>query len=308
MTAAEVKKLGQIRVDYITKRERELGKQLTAAENELLDQILAKFISQFIEDNGKITFDGSTIKLTQALDKIINAFMGNQNMQIVRSYIGGLANIGELNYDYFKEVAGKRAADVRTGANDFMREQIGLSQNNTLVKNGFLDTFVNDPFLKSALKSYTIKAITGGMPQADFVRGLRNLIVTSNEGTGLLSRYYQTFAYDTMSQYDRAIGNQYRVRLDLRAGIYAGGLVEDSRDFCISKNNKVFTVEEMETDWPKDPDLLKTKKEKETGILIGYNPLIDLGRWRCRHTINWISKELAIKLRPDLKDYFAQAA
>lgn len=308
MTAAEVKKLGKVRVDYITKRERELGRQLTAAEKELLDIILAKFITKFTEDKGQITFDGSTVKLTQALDQIIDSFMRNQNMQIVRSYINGLATIGQLNYDYFNEVAGKRAAEVRTGANDFMREQIGLSQSNALVKNGFLDTFVNDPFLKSSLKSYTIKAITGGMPQADFVRGLRNLIVTSNEGIGLLARHYQTFAYDTMSQYDRAIGEQFRVKLGMKCFIYAGGLVEDSREFCIKKNDKVFTVEEALEQWPDDPDLLKTKKEKESGILIGYNPLIDLGRWRCRHTKNYISNELAIKLRPDLKDILSNAA
>jgi hypothetical protein len=51
-------------------------------------------------------------------------------------------------------------------------------------------------------------------------------------------------------------------------------------------------VEETET-W-KD-DLTLPGKSKE-----GYNPLIDRGRWRCRHSIRYIPKELACDMRPDL--------
>ena len=32
-----------------------------------------------------------------------------------------------------------------------------------------------------------------------------------------------------------------------------------------------------------------------------YNPIIERGRYNCRHFINWITKELAEQLRPDLK-------
>jgi len=67
----------------------------------------------------------------------------------------------------------------------------------------------------------------------------------------------------------------------------------------------VFTVEEAETQWPKDPTLPKSKKERDTGIL-AYNPTVDMGRWNCRHRTRYITPALAIKFRPELAEYFGR--
>ena len=72
-------------------------------------------------------------------------------------------------------------------------------------------------------------------------------------------------------------------------------------EFCIKRNGKVFTVEEAEKEWPKDPTLPRTRKERQSGVLTGYNPTVDMGRWNCRHRTRYISPALAEQLRPDLK-------
>ena len=60
-------------------------------------------------------------------------------------------------------------------------------------------------------------------------------------------------------------------------------------------------------EWEKDPTLPRTKAERESGVLIGYIPEVDAGRYNCRHAINWISKELALVLRPDAKKFVKAA-
>jgi hypothetical protein len=92
----------------------------------------------------------------------------------------------------------------------------------------------------------------------------------------------------------------YAQKLGLDTFIYAGGLIETSRPFCKKHNDKVFTVEEAEKQWPKDSALPRTKVERESGTLVGYNPTVDMGRWNCRHRIRYIPRTLAEQLRPDL--------
>lgn len=74
--------------------------------------------------------------------------------------------------------------------------------------------------------------------------------------------------------------------------IYSGGLTSDSRPFCEERNGKVYTRAEIETwrdlEWEQKPQ--------------NYNPFKDLGGDGCRHKLDWISKQLAEILRPDLKD------
>ncbi|HNR55534.1 MAG TPA: hypothetical protein PKJ19_10215, partial [Flavobacteriales bacterium] len=106
--------------------------------------------------------------------------------------------------------------------------------------------------------------------------------------------------FDTYQYLDRASSDAYATKLGLDAFIYAGGLIETSRDFCIKRNGKVFSRKEAEREWPKDPTLPRTKKERESGVLVGYDPLRDMGRWNCRHRIRFISDALAEQLRPDL--------
>ena len=54
--------------------------------------------------------------------------------------------------------------------------------------------------------------------------------------------------------------------------------------------------------WKNDPTLPRKTSERDSGTLVGYDPLVDMGRWNCRHRTRFISRELAQELRPDLPD------
>jgi hypothetical protein len=119
---------------------------------------------------------------------------------------------------------------------------------------------------------------------------------------GGLQKHFKTFAYDTYAQFDRATGSLYAVKLGLNAGIYSGTQVDSSRPFCAggkdsqsgivftSKIGRVFTREEIDSwaklDFQGKPD--------------NYVPAEDCGGHNCQHKIDWISDNLAVKLRPEL--------
>ena len=118
---------------------------------------------------------------------------------------------------------------------------------------------------------------------------------------GAIVNKYKSFVFDTYQQHDSATAKVFAENLNLQCFIYAGGLIDTSREFCEKRNGKVFTLDEAK-EWIDDPTLPRTKEERKTGQVLNYDPVIDRGRWRCRHHINFIPNSWAIRLRPELKD------
>lgn len=305
-TVKEVKELAKAREDFIIRKEAELGRRLTQLERTLLDNILSDFLKLFQEDRGILRFQGSMLTVNRALDEIFNKFYQNQYLQLVQNMVTDLATVSVLNSNYYGLfTTGKdQTTAIKNQVDDVMKNRIGLTKENKLAAGGFLDSFVQDNTLRDYLKKYTYQAVTGGAPYKDFVRGLGVIVRGAPDQDSMLAKHFKAFAFDTYAQFDASTGNQWRQKLNLRAAIYAGGLIDNSREFCIHKNDQVFTIEEMEA-WKDDPTLPRTKEERRVGHTIGYIGYIDRGRWNCRHQVNWISKQLAIRLRPDLKEYFA---
>ena len=304
-TPEDVTRLARAREEFIFEREKALGRTITGLERRLLNEVLGKFAELLSNSNGIVTFRGSQVTISNALDKIFNQFNRNENMDAVRGMANDLAKLGALNSRYYGmyTTSEKRTTAIAEQVDGFMQSRIGIGEQGSIAVGGFLDTFVKDPGLKEYLKKYVYNQVTGGAPYKTFVEGLRVAIEGTDGTDGKLRQHYKTFAFDTYSQYDAGIGNQWRIKLNLKAGLYAGNLIETSRKFCIERAKKVFTLEEMQT-WINDPDLPRTKEERDAGQVFNYVPQIDKGRWRCRHQINWLSKQIAIQLRPDLVNYF----
>lgn len=301
LTADEIRDAAKKRVEYIVSKERALGNLTKVAEGKLYDTLMDEFTRRLSGKDGKL-IGANNVSVINAINTIVDNFMANEQMVVMNSYISGLGAINGLNADYYNKLSGDKAKAYTKDANTYMASVIGIGSGNKLVRGGFLDSFVKDTTIKNELKQFVYGAVTGGTSFKDFTSQLRERVISSGDGSGVLQRHYKTFAYDTMSQYDRAIGLQYKEKLGLKYGLYSGGLIDDSREFCIKRNNKVFTDEEMGK-WVDDPTLPRSVKERKSGVVSGYNAAIDLGRWNCRHTINWISKEMALHLRPELSKH-----
>jgi hypothetical protein len=303
MSQAELFKL---KLEELQKRQEGLIDSVSRIQNQLHKLLINSLIENLNSQQGLILDNSDNLDLLEKFDDVFNKFDRVYGAGIAGIISDDFQSIAKLNEDYFEAfeiVNTQRFINIRRDVNKWLRINLGLNQKGGIHSGGFLDLVTSSDDLKEKLRKMTFKAITSGQPLETYTDSLKQLIVGTQDTDGELARHYKTFAYDQYQKFDRAHNQAFAKRLDLRAMIYEGGLIEDSRDFCEDKNGKVFTIEEM-TKWKDDPKLLRSKAEKESGVVVDYNPAIDLGRWNCRHVARWISEQLAIRLRPELKAYF----
>jgi len=214
--------------------------------------------------------------------------------ELVYKLIDATNNLLNINSDYYKtiETNGKRFDYVKRLMRQTMRERLGINLKGGLIRDGYLNSVSNSINIADEIKNILYRQVVlGRSNMKDVIKEVTTKISGGKETNGLIENHIRTQVFDTFTQVDREINNQFANRLKLKYFIYQGGLIENSREFCKKRNNKVFSVEETK-EWSNDKDLPLTKAEKESGKPIGYHPLIDCGRWNCRHTIRYISNEL----------------
>ena len=155
-----------------------------------------------------------------------------------------------------------------------------------LISGGYLDSLAKTDALKTLLKQYMLKGISGQVALADLTEGLRLLVVGNSDAVGYLQGYFRQYAYDVFNQVRELKSLEFSEGLGLVNLIYQGSLIDTSRKFCEKRAGKVYSITDTDT-WKDDPDLVE-KKTKET-----YLPLIERGRYNCRHWIDYISQEMA---------------
>jgi hypothetical protein len=164
--------------------------------------------------------------------------------------------------------------------------------NSEFVKNEFRNhTLSSNQSIKQLLHEITETTITlMSSDEGIDLTGLRKIIrdnfnINENE-----REFFHTKVHDLYSQYISIGKNEVRKKLGLRFAVYQGGLRDDSRHFCIERNGKCFSEFEIEQ-WR----YLDFQGKPEN-----YNPIYDCGGIDCVHRLDWISDQLAKRLRPDL--------
>lgn len=303
MSERELEKIFRQRQRLIDLQQKQLLRKVGDIEKEILKQLFMRFLDELNVSDGVIKSGRDEIKLSEAIDKIFKAFEKNQATQLAKQISSDLSKTFQLNVDYYEGIFdttsnGGRFSKISKNVYAVMKSRLGI-EGSALSPDGYLDRLIKNVPLAEQVKQLTFKAISGNMTIKNFTKSLESIVTGTPEIDGSLTKYYKGFAYDTYQQFDRATNDQFAKRLDLTYFIYSGGLIETSREFCIKRNDKVFSVEETK-EWINDPDLPKTKAEKDSGNVTNYIPTIDCGRYNCRHMVRYISESLAKKLQPDL--------
>lgn len=302
------------RQDFIDLHRDKLEKSIIKLQSELLDQVIAEIVPSLDIKDGIIQDSKHNYRVLSELDKVYDQFE-SLSTQIIASHIN-TATVGilDLGRNYFAvtltDDIGARFDKVISATASKMNARIGI-EGGKIVRGGFLESVLKDTTVRNQVKNYISKSITGQVDSKDFLKGLTKM-VHGDGGPGALEKQYQRYTYDLYQQYDRAYNNSLADEFDMNYFIYQGGLIDDSRDFCAAHNAKVWSREEA-AEWP---EWTPSKGEYPAGYIVkqkdiyavpsylkvdGYDPLVDFGGPRCRHGIGWISDELAIQLRPDLK-------
>jgi hypothetical protein len=281
----------------------------------LFESAVADIITRLDIKNGEILETSNNYRLITELDKLYNSFNILTAATVLPQIIKGTEAISALNNGLFKvtiEVP-DRFEKIIESTKKITDLRLGL-RGGKMVRGGFLMSMLkSDP---TEFKQFMSKAITSQMPVKEFIGAIKTMIVGSEEKIGSLQKQFQRFAYDVYSQYDAAYNRSMAEDLGLKYFAYQNNIIEDSRDFCVAHYNKVWTVEEAQ-DWSNwtpakgiaegqfpSGYVIKAKRLNEVPSymsFVGYDPLIDIGGYNCRHILAYISEGLARKWRPDIK-------
>lgn len=278
----------------------------------LFEEVISEIIPKLDVKDGLLLDNANNYRLISQLDKVYNTF----NVKVVGTILpqinSGINSIVSLGTDYFTLALTDLPArfdKIIEGAKVLTDLKIGLRTEKMIRGGQLMSMLKTDP---TEFKQLLSRAVTSQMSMKAFIKIIKDNINGTDEKKGLLDRQLKRYAYDTYQQYDASYNKKLAEEFDMKYFIYQGGIIKDSRDFCVCHNNKVFSIEESELwktwipsdcddyteGWPKAKDL-----SEHPGYMDypGYDPLVDRGGYNCRHILGFISDELAFKLRPDIK-------
>jgi hypothetical protein len=287
---------------FIDEQRAKMESSVVKLQSQLFNDIVSKLIPELDVKDGLIQDNAKNYRLISVLDKTYKDFQTASSQVMFGQIVAGTTKIADLSKNYFNSLMTgnlpERFDQVIEKTNKLINLKLGLD-GGKLQRGGFLQSFFDSNTIGTDLKQMTSKAVTSNTDLKDYVQMLQDKISGTPEYTGGLERQFQRYGYDLYQQYDAAYNMTLGNEFGFTYFIYQGGLVKDSRAFCVEHNNKVYSVEEAQTwgEWI-DP---KTGEVPSYLGYPGYDPLIDRGGYNCRHSLGWIDESIAIGMRPDLK-------
>jgi hypothetical protein len=289
--------------EFIDGQRSKMESSVVRLQSELFNNIIAEIVPELDIKDGIIQDTAKNYRLISKLDKTYKAFQVSASGLILNQVVFTTAKIADLSKTYFEIILSGNLPErfdlIVEKANKLINLKIGLDGGKFL-RGGFLQSVFESNTIGVELKQMTSKAVTSNMDMKDYVKLLKEKVTGSKDYTGSLERQFQRYGYDLYQQYDRAYNLSLGNEFGFTYFIYQGGLIKDSREFCVEHNNKVYSIEEAQTwcDW-----VSPTTGESPTYMCYpGYDPMIDMGGYNCRHAAGWIDDELAFKMRPELKE------
>ena len=286
--------------DELTKKRIAETEKAAAASAKIVRAMQAGIYTALIEwgmgldvEDGRIKYTSANLGRVQMVFTLFNRFQRRYEKTMLGAVLKWAGNLFGLNEVYFQTFEPEnKVVDIREAARRLTLQRWGYNTiTKQLIPGGYMEGLFNSQTVAQKVASLMNQAIAQNMPLAQFQKAFRQVFV-GLPGQGMLERHWKTNSFDLYQRIDRTANLIYADRLGLEYAVYSGTLEEDSRPFCIARVNKVYSRPEISS-WE---NLQFQGKPK-----IGYDPFVDCGGHNCRHTLSWISNELAEHLRPDIQ-------
>jgi hypothetical protein len=299
---------------YIDSQRDKLEKSVIKMQSELFSEMINEMIPSLDIKNGVIQNTANNYRLISAMDRTYKNFQSSAGQSMLNLISNATTKIGTLSAEYFTLVTTvpDTFEKIVAKADKLINLRLGLNEGK-LVRGGFLQSYFEAANLGTDLKQMTSKAVSGGMDMKVYSNALKDMITGSPDYKGGLEKQFDRYAFDLYQQYDRAYNTTIGNELGFTYFIYQNGLVADSRDFCVAHDGKVWSIEESKSwkDWTPSkgeyPAGYEVKAKDINAVpsylnYAGYDPLIDLGGYNCRHCLGWLPDDMAFDMRPELKN------
>ena len=273
----------ELREAYIEDALREMDDRLNNLSDKLYDAVSGYLLFDMDTDNDRVLmFSEYNINRLYDVQEAWDGFRSKYLVPLLLWMASSIVGQVSLSRKYFNAIG------LNPKATNPMYGVLGVNSALTqITEGGYIDNLSYGPEVIREIKDYVLRSLGTGVKLSDFAQGLKQLIVGQVENPGVLKQYFNTYASDLWNQFQRITDNMMAEELGLRHFLYAGTLIAKSRKFCVERAGRVFTVEET-VNWKCDPNLPGV----HGGCDESYRPLIELGRWNCRHSVAWITESM----------------
>ena len=277
------------REELIDKLEKTLSGKARSLQSSIMSCINEE-LAELSLDDGVIKETGANFRSIARLDKAVSSKVKKQVDALIKWIVNRIKEIADLNG---KQIAAATLAHVRKANNDLLRSfGLRLSGSEVVVGDGFIKDLTDFSEPIRVVKSNVRAAVGSNVLTLPVLKKNIKRRVVGVDRLGIVERRIFERAPETFSLIDRSIGTNIAKQNGIRAAIFQGGIIKTTRSFCKDHNNKVFTFDEIaafaDLEWQ--------------GKNSNYNPQTDMGGINCRHQWDFITDDLAIILRPELKD------
>lgn len=286
------------KLKFIEKISNELDKAIGTMSQKLTYSLISEFVDQLERDGDIIKNTPANIRLIAQIDSIYKTFMDKNGPKLVNNIVTEVNNIFDFNDKYFSDIKGKGFEPASKKVTNIIRDRLGINAGSKvqLKEGGYMDMLLKDTKVRNDIKQLSYREVLKGSGFKNFKKGMETFIAGDEEKLGAFKQHYRQYTYDIYATIDRDSSKLMADALNLRYFIYQGTLVNKSRDFCIERAGKVYSVEEAKL-WVNDEWI---KRNLEKGYITSYNPITDMGLFGCRHLPRFITYEQAVRMRPDL--------
>jgi len=261
--------LARLIEELVLKADASFSRNMVRVQNTLYEDLLSVVKNLETEDGYILQNSNNRNILSLAEEKVSEVFSGALYQASVSSYVAIIPKIDELNQQYFSTFKGFKENK------QFLKSL--QSQSIKTVEKYVLQDGLESQVI-SPLSQILNQNINSGGKFSGFLEQIKTYVKGNDQVEGRALSYSRTFLRDSMFTYSRSF--QQSVTADLKTDyyLYAGGLIDTSRPFCIERAGKFFHHREIEQwaslDW----------SGKKSGTTESSIFLFAAG-WNCNHEI-----------------------
>ena len=238
-------------------------------------------------------------KINRLKREIQNAVLNDKYLKQVNVFGQSFEKVTELQTEYFASL--EKGFTLPTFVNQLKKTSVDA------MVEGLTEAGIRSNITEKAAQIVE-RNITEGAGFGDLMDEMRTFLTKTDKGTGALSRYTQVLTTDSLNGFAAEYNQVVSADLDFKWFIYAGSLVEESRDFCkeLVKKKWIHISEFDEITNPgKNFALINGKSVSKAGLKPNTNPVTfrsKRGGWNCNHLVSPTNEEFVPK---NIREKFA---
>lgn len=247
---------------------------------------ITELIGQLEVRDGQIVMSEANLLRVQNInDELKQVLNGREYIQAVRKFTDEFNTQKAVNDEYFLKAFGSDFTETRL-ANQLVRNSQRIT----------FDLLAGTPaeanFI-TPIRAQLEGAVATGASYKDTIIGIREFVEGTPDSDGRLLRYSKQISWDAFAISDATYTNAIAEDLGVEWYRYSGGIVKDSRCFCVERDRQYFHWEEVDA-WGRREDLGDCKLEGGgwAGMKLDTNENTIWsyrGGWGCRHTLSPVS-------------------